>query len=294
MSGASFPRTTAALRAALEASGLRPRRSRGQNFLTDLQAVDAVVRDAGVRAEDHVTEVGTGPGLLTHALCETGARVTTFDVDCQLQAFARAQRVWPDGVRFVEGDVLASKRVLSEEFRAALEAPVPAPGRSLLVANLPYSVGTPILLGVLALAAPPEGITVMLQLEVAEKLLSPAGSPAYGAPSVQCALGGTGRIVRRVPGTVFWPKPKVRSAVLQVTPHDPPLCSPADRVAMGRFVTALFTQRRKVLPTALRRALPEASRESIADALGMARLEPTTRAQEVQPLVLLELWRALC
>ncbi len=293
MGGDNFPRTTAALRAALEASGLRPRKSRGQNFLTDLQAVDAVVRDAGVRPDDHVIEVGTGPGLLTHALCEAGARITTFDVDRQLQAFARAQRDWPETVRFVEGDVLESKRVLSADFRDALMAPVAAPGRRLLVANLPYSVGTPILLGVLALPAPPESITVMLQLEVAEKLLARAGSAAYGSPSVQCALGGTGQIVRRVPNTVFWPKPRVRSAVLQVEPHDPPLCAAEERLSMGRFVTALFTQRRKVLPTALRRAMPDASPESIAEALTGTELEPTTRAQEVPPTVLLELWRAL-
>jgi 16S rRNA (adenine1518-N6/adenine1519-N6)-dimethyltransferase len=292
MSG-NFPRTTGALRAALEASGLRPRKSRGQNFLTDVQAVDAVVRDADVHAEDHVVEVGTGPGLLTHALCETGARITTFDIDRQLQAFARAQRDWPARVRFVGGDVLESKRVLSADFREALMEPVAAPGRRLLVANLPYSVGTPIVLGVLALPLPPQSITVMLQLEVAEKLLARAGSTAYGAPSVQCALGGTGRILRRVPNTVFWPKPRVRSAVLHVEPHDPPLCAPEERLEMGRFVTALFTQRRKVLSTALRRAMPEATPEAIAAAVRGAELEPTTRAQEVLPEALLGIWRAL-
>jgi len=184
----TFPRTTTALREALEAWGFRPRRQHGQNFLTDAQAVDAIVRDSGVCAEDRVIEVGTGPGLLTHALCETGAEIVSFDIDPDLQGLARTLRTWPKRVSFLTMDVLASKHALAAPFAAALAVrPEPA-GQLLIVSNLPYSAATPILLSVLSLEEPPDRLVVMVQAEVGEKMLAAYGQSNYGVPSRSAPL----------------------------------------------------------------------------------------------------------
>jgi 16S rRNA (adenine1518-N6/adenine1519-N6)-dimethyltransferase len=288
----TFPRTASALRAILEERGLAPRKGQGQCFLTDPQAVDAIVRDAGVAPGDHVVEVGTGPGLLTHVLCEAGASVDTFDLDEGLLSLARELRVWPDRVRFHGGDVLAGKHALSRAFVAALERRPPPPGRLLLVSNLPYGAGTPILLGVLSLPDPPDHLVVMLQLEVAEKILARPGDEDYGAPSVSVGLKAEGKILRRFGPEVFWPRPRVRSAVARIVPRRPVPLEAADHRPFGAFVTALFTHRRKVLPTALRLAVPALAPEDAARALGSLGLLPTARVEELAPERILALWRA--
>jgi 16S rRNA (adenine1518-N6/adenine1519-N6)-dimethyltransferase len=293
----SFPRTTAALRAALEAEGLRPRK--GHGFLTDAQAVDAIVRDAGVAAHDRVIEVGTGPGLLTHALAATGAEVVTFDIDPAIQALARRLADWPERVRFEVGDVLAGKHALAPAFAAALASPAPPGGRRLLVSNLPYGAGTPILLGVLALPEPPDEITVMVQLEVAEKLLAGPEDPEYGAPSIVVGLKASGRILRRYGPQVFWPQPKVRSALLRLVPTRPARLAPHEHAPFGAFVTALFSLRRKVLSTSLAHAslgdgVRCAASPAIEAALAAAGARAGQRPQELLPEQMLALWRHLC
>lgn len=289
----SFPRTTRALRAALEAAGLAPRKAHGQCFLTDAQAVDAIVRDAGVRPGDRVVEVGTGPGLLTYALAELGAEVVSFDIDADIQAFAQGLCDWPATVRFVQGDVLEGKHRLADAFRAALEAPAAGGGRRLLVSNLPYGAATPILLGVLALPQPPQEMTVMVQREVAEKLLAHPPDPAYGAPSVQVGLLATGRILRRYGPEVFWPQPRVQSALLRLVPRAPALLEPRECAPLAAFVTALFGLRRKMLSSSLPLLVEGRAPGAVGEALARAAVAPTQRPQEVEPVRMLALWRAL-
>jgi 16S rRNA (adenine1518-N6/adenine1519-N6)-dimethyltransferase len=255
--------------------------------------VDAIVRDAGVRPEDHVVEVGTGAGLLTHALCEAGAAVTSFEVDEDILEVARSLRDWPARIRFVAGDVLAGKHELAPAFAHALLDRPSAPGRLLLVSNLPYGAGTPILLLTLALPRPPDEIVVMLQREVAEKLLAPVGSPDYGVTSVAVALKATGRLVRRFGPEVFWPRPKVRSAVIRLRPRPVPALGPPEHRPFGDFVTALFSHRRKVLATALRLAVPTLDAETAEARLRACGLSGRGRVEEVGPEGLLGLWRAV-
>lgn len=288
----SFPRTARALREALQAHDLKPRRFRGQHFLTDPQAVDAIVRDAGVGPQDRVIEVGTGPGLLTHALVETGAEVVSFEIDGGMLALARGLADWPDRVSFVEGDVLAGKHALAAPFQEAFAAR-PAGGRVLLVSNLPYGAGTPILLGVLGLETRPDDTVVMLQREVAEKLLAPTGGSDYGAPSVVARLAAQGRILRRFGPQVFWPRPRVRSAVVRLTPRAERLLGPEEHHPFGGFVTALFGHRRKILPSALRLAVPGLGADAAGRAVEAQGLSATARVQEVGPEGLLSLWRAV-
>jgi 16S rRNA (adenine1518-N6/adenine1519-N6)-dimethyltransferase len=284
-----FPRTSHALRAALEAWGFRPRRRHGQNFLTDANAVDAIVRDAEVAQGEHVVEVGTGPGLLTHALCEAGAEVVSFDIDPEIQGLARSLRAWPATTRFETMDVLAGKHALAPAFAACFDGKGPVK----LVSNLPYSAATPILMGVLSLPYPPVRIVAMVQEEVGEKLLAGPGSSIYGAPSVNVGLKAAGRILRRFGPQVFWPRPKVRSVLVELTPIAPGLLTEREHLPFGAFVTALFTRRRKVLSTAVRAAVPGLGAEEARAALLAVDLDPTLRCETVPPAKLLALWRSL-
>ena len=286
---APFPRTSHALRAALEVWGFRPRKRHGQNFLTDANAVDAIVRDAGIVPGDHVVEVGTGPGLLTHALCEAGATVVTFDIDADILGFARSLRVWPERVTFEALDVLAGKHALAPRFAACFGGGAPVK----LVSNLPYSAGTPILMGVLGLPRPPASIVVMVQEEVGEKLLAEPGTHAYGAPSVNVGLKATGRILRRFGPQVFWPQPRVRSVLLTLHPLVPGPLASDEHVPFGAFVTALFTRRRKIMSTALRVAVPDLGPLEARAALGALGLDPSVRCETLAPATLMELWRSL-
>jgi 16S rRNA (adenine1518-N6/adenine1519-N6)-dimethyltransferase len=288
-----FPRTTRALREAMAARGVAPKKVHGQCFLTDAQAVDAIVRDAEVTAEDFVVEVGTGTGLLTHALAETGARVETFDLDASVQDVARSLREWPDRVRFRLADALEGKHALSAPLlealaRARAEA---GPGRAKFVSNLPYNAATPVLLGLLALPDPPDVIVGMVQNEVGEKLLAGAGHPEYGPPSVLRALAAEGKILRRFPPQVFWPAPSVRSALLRLVPRRPRGLRSEETPAFAAFLTAVFSRRRKVLSTGLAVARPELSPAAAAAACEAVGLSPRARPEDADPAALLALFR---
>jgi len=281
----TFPRTTRVLREALEARGLAPAKRHGQCFLTDVQAIDAIVRDAQVGPGDAVLEVGTGTGLLTHALCEAGASVDTFDIDPKMVTFAQSLRTWPERIRFHLGDVLEGKHALSADLLGSLAAArrTAGPGHVHVVSNLPYNAATPVVLGLLALQDPPDRMTVLIQREMADKFLAAPGTESYGAPSILRALAGEGRITRRLPPQVFWPAPKVQSAVLQLTPRRSAPLDPALARAFAAFLIALFTRRRKVLPTALQVAVPELTPGAAREALSVAGLDPGQRAEDTAP-----------
>jgi 16S rRNA (adenine1518-N6/adenine1519-N6)-dimethyltransferase len=293
VSAPAFPRTTHALRAALDERGFRPRKRHGQHFLTDVQAVDAIVRDAGVVASDRILEVGTGPGLLTHALAATGAEVVTFDVDPEIQAIARGLAHWPPTVSFRVGDVLADKHRIAPEVEHELCVRARPLGRTRVVSNLPYGSGTPILLGLLAVTDPPDDLVVMLQEEVADKILARAGDAEYGAPSAIVGLSARGEVLRRFGPEVFWPRPRVRSAVIRLVPARPAPLDAAGRRAFARFATDLFTHRRKILPQSVAFALPEVPGERIEAALAAVGVPRTARVQEVEPARLARLFEAL-
>ena len=288
-----FPRTTKALREALGAFGLSPRKRHGQCFLTDVQAVDAIVRDAKVASGDAVVEVGTGTGLLPHALCETGASVETFDLDAGILELAKGLRDWPARVVFHHADALAGKHDLSPALLAALSRARAAagPGRVRFVSNLPYNAATPVLLALLALEDPPDTITAMVQLEVGEKLLAKAGEGEYGPPSILRGLQAEGRILRRFPAQVFWPRPAVRSALMELVPRRPPALRPGEHRAFATFLLGLFSRRRKILSTALRAARPALSAEEAAAACRAADLDPRSRPEDAAPDALVRLYR---
>ena len=231
-----------------------------------------VARLAGVGAGDRVVEVGAGVGSLTLALAETGAAVTAVEVDPRLVPALRSV-VEPVGVAVVEGDALRL------DWQALLGDG--DPGGWVLVANLPYNVATPLVAQLLDTVPAIGRMVVMVQREVAERLAARPGDDAYGAVSVKVAYWGTAAVVGRVPSTVFWPEPKVESALVDIRRHagGEPAAPDVDRAWLFRLVAAGFGQRRKMLRRSLAAAVADPA--TLAEGFACAGIRPDARAEEL-------------
>jgi 16S rRNA (adenine1518-N6/adenine1519-N6)-dimethyltransferase len=252
------------IRALLDDHGLAPSRALGQNFVVDPNTVRRIAALAGAGEGDHVLEIGAGLGSLTLALAEVGASVTAVEVDRHLLPVLREVVAETDPpVRVVAADALDVE----------LDVLLAGAPRWRLAANLPYNVGTTILLRILEQAPQVEGGVVLVQREVAERLVARPGDPAYGIPSVKVAWYASASLAGRVPPTVFHPRPNVDSALVRFerTP------SPADEDVRRRvfaLVDAGFGQRRKMLRRSLADLVTPADLESAA-------IDPTRRAEEL-------------
>jgi 16S rRNA (adenine1518-N6/adenine1519-N6)-dimethyltransferase len=251
-----------------ERHGVRPSKSLGQNFLLDPNLAAAIARDAGVGPGTRVVEVGAGTGSLTAALADAGAdEVLAIEFDRGLLP-ALEETV---GAR-------ASVRVLHADATKLDWAATLAGGPWILCANLPYNVGTTIVIDVLEAAPTVRRLVVMLQREVAERLVAAPGSSAFGAVSLRIAYRAAGEIVRHVPPDVFWPRPTVGSAVVRLDRLEVPPVD-VDEAALWRVVDAAFAERRKTMRNALRRMGLEPGR---ADALlGRVGVAPSRRPEEL-------------
>jgi 16S rRNA (adenine1518-N6/adenine1519-N6)-dimethyltransferase len=254
--------TLAEMRRLLARHGLSPRVSLGQHFLADPNLTRRVVTVAGIKRSDQVLEVGAGTGTLTRALVEAGAQVLAIEVDERLKpvldetlAGLGVRVVFADAARVDYADLLGS-------------------GSWKVVANLPYQIGTQLVLDWLRLVPQITDLTVMVQLEVAQRLAAAPGTDAYGLPSVVAALYSSVRIAFRVPPHVFFPPPRVESAVVRVTRKEPP----ASAVHAIELAAAGFGQRRKMLRRAL--GVVVDNPEVILKAAG---IDPTERAENLSP-----------
>jgi 16S rRNA (adenine1518-N6/adenine1519-N6)-dimethyltransferase len=247
----------------LAAHGLRPSRALGQNFVVDPNTVRRIARLAEVGPADRVIEIGAGLGSLTLALAETGASVTSVEIDRRLVPVLRGL-VEPVGVRVVEGDALRLdwSEVLGDE-----------PGW-VLVANLPYNVATPLVAELLDAVPAIERMLVMVQREVGERLAAEPGSRVYGAVSVKVAYWATAKVVGRVPASVFVPQPNVESVLVRLVRRPAPAVDPSVVTAEKLFelVRTGFSQRRKMLRRSLA-GVAEASAFTCAGVPSTARAE---------------------
>jgi len=242
-----IPRTKTAVKALLAAEGIAPRKVRGQHFLVDGNLIDAIVRDAAVSKRDCVLEIGTGTGILTDALADRAGAVLTCDVDARLQEIARAQREWPASVRFLVADVLAGKHRLNPEVKDAWREACGTALRPRVVSNLPYAVATPFVANLLWEAVACEDAWLLVQKEAAERFLARPGTPEYGPISVAVHLLAKAEIVRPVGPRVFWPEPKVESALLRLVPGDPSRARSLEQVGLPAILREAFQWRRKML-----------------------------------------------
>jgi 16S rRNA (adenine1518-N6/adenine1519-N6)-dimethyltransferase len=245
--------------------GLRPSRALGQNFVIDPNTVRRIVRLAALDPGDQVVEVGAGLGSLTLALVEHGAVVTAVEVDRGLLPLLRSL-VEPEGVRVVEGDAL----------RMDWDAVLVGSGTWVLVANLPYNVATPLIITVLERVAPIARMLIMVQLDAGERLAAQPGGGAYGAVSVKVAYWAEAKVVGRVAPTVFYPRPRVDSALVAITRRPVPAVDPSEvsYERLSEVVRAGFGQRRKML----RRSLAGIVAPEAFEAAGVA---PQARGEEL-------------
>jgi len=249
------------LREVIARHGLDARRALGQHFLLDGNLTARIARAAGDLAEISVIEVGPGPGGLTRALLDAGAtRIVAVERDPRcIVALAELAAVYPDRLQIVEADAL----------KIDLPALVPPPRR--VVANLPYNVATPLLIGWLRNAGAFAGLTLMFQKEVADRLTAEPGSRAYGRLSViaqrQC------RVQREfnVDARAFVPPPRITSTVVSLTPRSDPLGAEA-LAALETVTAAAFGQRRKMLRTTLK---------PLGLDLAALGIDPTQRAEDL-------------
>lgn len=243
--------------------GLDARKSLGQHFLLDPSIVARIALLAGPLAGCNVIEVGPGPGGLTRALLEAGAaRVAAIEMDPRCIAALASLVAAADGrLSLIQGDARAIDP----------SSLVPPPRR--IVANLPYNVATPLLIGWLRQAGQFESMTLMFQREVAERIVAAPGSPAYGRLAVLAQVCSEARLVMQLPPGAFVPPPKVASSVVRLDPH-PVQPAPALLAALESVTAAAFGQRRKMLRGALRAIV--ADPHSLLAAAGIA---PDRRAE---------------
>jgi len=281
--------TTAYLKNLFAQVGFTIDARRGQNFLVDLNLLDLLERSAGITTSDVVLEVGAGTGALTERLARAAGRVVSVEIDPRLAQLARERIIDCDTVQLIEGDVLAGKHRFAPEVLAAIdEARAALPeGRFLLVANLPYCVATPVISNLLMLPRPFDSATVTVQREMAERMTAAAGSHAYNALSVWIGCQCRSDIVRILPPSVFWPRPKVDSAIVRLDLDPQRRGRIADLGRFHGFVRDVFCHRRKALKGVLIRLAGGKRRPGAVEAVeGLyARLgfDPSIRAEEIAP-----------
>ncbi|QJQ33688.1 16S rRNA (adenine(1518)-N(6)/adenine(1519)-N(6))-dimethyltransferase RsmA [Sphingomonas lacunae] len=251
------------LRAVIATHGLSASKALGQNFLFDEQLLDRIAAIPGQLEGQRVYEVGPGPGGLTRALLRTGALVTAVERDDRcLPALAELADAFPGGLTIIADDAMK------------VDAAGATGGTHHVVANLPYNVGTALLVGWLeADSWPPDwqSLTLMFQLEVAERIVAKPGSSAYGRLAVLAQWRSSARIAMKVHRSAFTPPPKVMSAIVHITPGAMP--DGVRPATLSRITAAAFGQRRKMLRQSLKGV---AGADVAMEACG---IDPTRRAE---------------
>ncbi|WP_294352052.1 16S rRNA (adenine(1518)-N(6)/adenine(1519)-N(6))-dimethyltransferase RsmA [uncultured Sphingomonas sp.] len=252
------------LREVIARFGLNASKALGQNFLFDAQLLGRIARIPGDLNDQEVLEIGPGPGGLTRALLATGAKVTAIERDRRcIPALAELETAFPGKLRVIEGDATEiNARSLFD-------------GKPHIVSNLPYNVGTPLLVGWLSAEWMPwwQSLTLMFQREVADRIVAPVASDAYGRLAVLSQWRSAAKLAMPVHRSAFTPPPKVMSAVVHITPSEEPAGVRLDM--LERVTAAAFGQRRKMLRQSLRGVT------GALDALEAECIDPTRRAETV-------------
>ena len=247
----------------------------GQNFLIDTHVLEKIVRAAEITAEDFVLEIGPGIGTMTQYLCEKARRVVAVEVDRKLIPVLEETLSGYDKVAVLNEDVLKIDIAeLAQEYNQGKPIKV--------VANLPYYITTPIIMGLFEAHVPLESITVMVQKEVAERMQAAPGTKEYGALSLAVQYYAKAEVVANVPPNCFMPRPKVGSAVIRLTCHKDRPVTVSDEAFLFRVVRASFNQRRKTLVNGLGNdAALGVTKEQAVQALEKMGLQPDVRGERL-------------
>ena len=276
--------------------GLNPRGDLGQNFLIDVNLIEFVVRHGELSSRDVVLEVGTGTGGMTAFLARGAGHVVSVDIDRNMSALAAEAVAGCGNVTLVNEDILKNKNTLAPEVTALLWRQLERipNSRLKLVANLPYSVGTPVISNLVASELPWERMVCTIQWELAEKMSAEFGVGNYGALSVWIQSQATVRVLRRLGPKVFWPRPRVDSAIVSIWRDSEAGSRIVDRRFFQDFLRRLFSQRRKhlrgVLAGMYRRQLDKPQVDRLLEGLG---LRGDERAELLDPATLIRISNSL-
>ena len=260
-------------------NGFHPNRTLGQNFLIDRNALDAIINGAGIEMGMNVLEIGPGLGVLTEAMLECGASVTAVEKDRRLAARLFEALGSPEELHVIEADAL--KLDLDEMLGRGFDA---------CVSNLPYSVGTRILLDIALHPKSPSTIVVLVQKEVADRFAADACMPERGQAGVWLQLDFDVSIVRQVSAGCFWPQPEVGSSIVRLDLKRSDLTQ-VQRKNFFDLTRYAFMHRRKQIGASLRKAVGDLERgdEQIAALLSEAGIDPKVRAEQISN----DAWKAL-
>lgn len=245
----------------------------GQNFLIDTHVLEKIISAAGITKDDCVLEIGPGIGTMTQYLAENAGHVVAVEIDRNLIPILKETLADYDNVTVINEDILrVDIKALAEEYNGGKPIKV--------VANLPYYITTPIIMGLFESGVPIDNITVMVQKEVADRMKEGPGSKDYGALSLAVQYYAEPEIVANVPPNCFIPRPNVGSAVIRLTRHKEMPVQVKDPALMFKIIRASFNQRRKTLQNGLGNAseLPY-TKEQIAAAIAEMGLTPTIRGE---------------
>lgn len=261
--------TQSYLRSLFAQRGIAPQRRLGQNFLIDLNIHEVIVKAAAVEPGDVILEVGPGAGALTARMATMGAAVVAVDVDPAMARLTAEAVAGLPNVKVIERDALAGKHTLDPQVLDAVRSGLAAgPDRRFkLVANLPYHIATPLITNLLVNPElRPTLMVVTIQRELADRLIAPPSSGAYGAVSVVVQALAEVSIVRGLPPSVFWPRPKVDSAIVAVRPDDGRRAAVGDVAWFHSVVRRVFLHRRKFIRHTLAGMWPDRWTKSDVDA----------------------------
>lgn len=272
--------------------GISPDTRHGQNFLIDLNLVRLLANTAAIGPEDVVLEIGTGTGSLTAMLAENAGAVVTVEIDANLHQLAAESLIDFDNITMLQMDALKNKNRFAPRLLEALHGKLAQrPGLRLkLAANLPYNVATPVVSNLLFLDPRPVSMTVTIQKELADRMTAVPRTKDYGALSIWIQSQCETEILRILPPTVFWPRPKVDSAILQIRPNPDLRARIPDPSFFHAFTRAMFFHRRKLLRSellsAFKKRLDKPAVDSLLQELG---LDGNARAEELDVKGILDL-----
>lgn len=288
--------TLSFLRRRFDEVGLRIEPRYGQNFLIDLNLLRVIVDSAELTPDDVVLEVGTGVGSLTSRMAPLAAHVVTVEIDPRLHQLASEELIDFHNITMLQQDALKNKNTIAPEVLAAVnERLAESPERRFkLVANLPYNVATPLVSNLLSLDQPPDQMVVTVQKELADRMMAPPSTRDRSALSLWIQAQCDCELLRVLPPSVFWPRPKVHSAIIRLTVDHARRGAIEDREYFHRFVREIFLHRRKflrgVLIAAYKKQLDKPAIDEVLTELG---LEPTARAEELDVETMLRLAEAI-
>ena len=290
--GSSNNQTRTYLMERFETLGIHPRGKLGQNFLIDLNLLHLLHESADLDKNDVVLEVGTGTGSLTGAMSQEAGCVVTVEVDSVMHEMAKQEHWDKDNIRFLFADILENKNRLNRHvLEIVREELARSPERRFkLCANLPYQIATPLMSNLLLTDIPPYSMTVTIQKEVGDRIVARPGTKDYGALAVWMQAQCDCRILRIMPPSVFWPRPKVDSSIVQVIYNQQKRKKIPNLQYFHEFVRALFFHRRKFIRSVLCSAFKnKLEKESIDSVLAELNLKGEIRAETLSVKTILAL-----